>query len=114
MLATAVRDGDHYVLNGQKTFITHAGVGEVFVMAAVTAPGQGNRGISAFLMTKETCDLETARRLGFGHDDGLTPMDGFTSGEKLRKLGWNASDTRELIMQDVVVPAGGEVKLELG
>jgi alkylation response protein AidB-like acyl-CoA dehydrogenase len=104
MLATAVRKGEHYVLNGQKTFITHAGVGEVFVMAAITTPGQGNNGISAFLMTKETCDLERARSLGFGHSDSLTPMPGFTSGEKLRKLGWNASDTRELIMQDVEVP----------
>jgi butyryl-CoA dehydrogenase len=79
-------------------------VGEVFVMAAVTTPGQGNDGISAFLMTKETCDLDRAQSLGFGHSDALTPMPGFTSGEKLRKLGWNASDTRELIMQDVEVP----------
>nr|MDP2482198.1 acyl-CoA dehydrogenase family protein [Candidatus Palauibacterales bacterium] len=48
MLTTAVRNGDHYVLNGQKTWITHGGVGEVFVVAAVTSPGLGNRGVSAF------------------------------------------------------------------
>lgn len=105
MRTTAVRDGDEYVLNGQKTFITHAGVGEIFVVGALTSPEKGSRGISAFIMTKETCDLDTARRLGFGHSDELQPLAGFSSGEKLRKLGWNASDTRELIMQDVRVPA---------
>jgi len=105
MRTTAVRDGDEYVLNGQKTFITHAGVGEIFIVGALTSPEKGSRGISAFIMTKETCDLDTARRLGFGHSDELQPLAGFSSGEKLRKLGWNASDTRELIMQDVRVPA---------
>jgi butyryl-CoA dehydrogenase len=105
MRTVAQRRDDRYVLNGQKTFITHAGVGEVFVVAAVTSPGGKYPGISAFIMTKETCDPEVARRLGFGHSDDLEPMAGFTSGEKLRKLGWNASDTRELILQDVEVPA---------
>jgi butyryl-CoA dehydrogenase len=105
MLTTAVRKGDRYVLNGQKTWITHAGVGEVFVVAAVTAPGEGNRGVSAFLLSKETCDLDRARELGFGHSDDLEPMPGFSTGDKLRKLGWNASDTRELILEDVEVPA---------
>ncbi|MFW6193853.1 MAG: acyl-CoA dehydrogenase family protein, partial [Gemmatimonadota bacterium] len=97
------RDG-YFVLNGQKTFITHGGVGEVFVLAARTSPGKGTKGITAFIVNKETCDLEEARRVGFGHDDGLEPMEGLTSGEKLEKLGWNASDTRELILQDVEVP----------
>ncbi|MDH3428278.1 MAG: acyl-CoA dehydrogenase family protein, partial [Gemmatimonadota bacterium] len=55
MLTTAVKQGAKYVLNGQKTWITHAGVGEIFVIAAVTKPGAGNRGISAFIVTKETC-----------------------------------------------------------
>jgi alkylation response protein AidB-like acyl-CoA dehydrogenase len=105
MLTTAVRDGDHYVLNGQKTWITHGGVGEVFVVAAVTQPGEGNRGVSAFIMNKETCDPERAREVGFGHSEDLEPMPGFTTGDKLRKLGWNASDTRELILRDVRVPA---------
>ena len=71
MLTTAVRHGDHYVLNGQKTWITHAGVGEVFVVAAVTSPGEGNRGVSAFILTKETCDLDRALEVGFGHSDEL-------------------------------------------
>ena len=101
---TAIRKGDRYILNGQKTWITHGGVGEVFVVAAATDPGRGNRGISAFILTKETCDLERATELGFGHSAELEPMPGFTAGQKLRKLGWNASDTRELILEDVEVP----------
>jgi butyryl-CoA dehydrogenase len=101
---TAVRKGDRYILNGQKTWITHGGVGEIFVLAASTSPEKGSYGISAFILTKETCDLEEATRLGFGHSDELEPMAGFTAGQKLRKLGWNASDTRELILEDVEVP----------
>ena len=101
---TAVKRGAKYLLNGQKTWITHAGVGEVFVIAAATSPEKGNKGISAFILTKETCDLDRARDLGFGHSDELAPMPGFQTGEKLRKLGWNASDTRELILEDVEVP----------
>lgn len=101
---TAVRKGDHYVLNGRKTFITHAGVGEIFVVAAKTSPAKGKSGISAFILTKETCDPDRVRELGFGHSEELNPMKGFTAGQKLRKLGWNASDTRELILEDVEVP----------
>lgn len=101
---TAVKKNGHYVLNGQKTFITHGGVGEVFVVAAATSPDQGTDGITAFLLTKETCDPDSAREVGFGHSEELTPMPGLSSGQKLRKLGWNASDTRELILQDVEVP----------
>ena len=104
MRTIAEKKGDRFVLNGQKTFITHAGVGEVFVVGALTSPEQGNRGITAFIMTKETSDLDRALEVGFGHSDELESMPGFTVGEKLRKLGWNASDTRELIFQDVEVP----------
>ncbi|TFG65958.1 MAG: acyl-CoA dehydrogenase [Gemmatimonadales bacterium] len=104
MLTTAVKKGAKYVLNGQKTWITHAGVGEVFVVAAVTSPGKGNKGISAFIMTKDTCDLDTAKKLGFGHSNELESMPGLRAGQKLRKLGWNASDTRELILDEVEVP----------
>jgi butyryl-CoA dehydrogenase len=105
MLTTAARNESGYILNGQKTWITHAGVGEIFVVAAVTDPEQGNKGVSAFILTKETCDLERAREVGFGHSEDLEPMPGFSAGEKLRKLGWNASDTRELIFENVEVPA---------
>ncbi len=112
MQTIAVRRGDRYVLNGQKTWITHGGVGELFVLAAVTDPGKGNRGVSAFIVTKETCDLETATSLGFGHSDSLDPMPGFSTGQKLRKLGWNASDTRELVLEDVEVPVENLIGVE--
>ena len=109
---TAVRKNGHYVLNGSKRFITHAGVGEIFVVTAVTAPGTGTRGISAFILTKDTCDLEQARAVGIGHSAALAPLKGFRAGRKEDKLGWRASDTRELIFEDVEVPAenllGGE------
>lgn len=104
MRTSAVKKGDRWILNGQKTWITHGGVGEVFMVGAVTSPDKGSRGITAFLMTKESCDIEEAKRVGFGHSDELDPMSGFTVGKKLRKLGWNASDTRELIFEDVEVP----------
>jgi butyryl-CoA dehydrogenase len=55
---TAVRKNGHYVLNGSKRFITHASVGEVFVVTAVTDPSAGTRGISSFILTKETADLD--------------------------------------------------------
>jgi len=102
---TAVRRNGHYVLNGSKRFITHGGVGEVFIVTAVTDPGKGHKGISSFILTKQTCDMEKTREIGMGHSDELKPMPGFTSGKKEDKLGWRASDTRELIFQDVEVPA---------
>ncbi|MCC6319462.1 MAG: acyl-CoA dehydrogenase [Gemmatimonadaceae bacterium] len=101
---TAVRRGDTYVLNGSKRFITHGGVGEVFVVTAVTDPSAGTRGISSFILTKHNDDLQRAAPYGIGHADSLVAMPGFTSGKKEDKLGWRASDTRELIFQDVVVP----------
>jgi butyryl-CoA dehydrogenase len=102
---TAVKKGNHYLLNGTKRFITHAGVGEIFVITAVTEPGKGTKGISSFILTKETCDLDRVRDLGMGHDPELKPLRGFRSGKKEDKLGWRASDTRELIFEDVEVPA---------
>lgn len=102
---TAVRRGDHYVLNGSKRFITHAGVGEVFVVTAVTDPSKGTKGISSFILTKETVDLEECARIGVGHDPSLPNMAGFRAGKKEDKLGWRASDTRELLFDNVEVPA---------
>jgi alkylation response protein AidB-like acyl-CoA dehydrogenase len=102
---TAVRKNGHYLLNGSKRFITHAGVGEVFVVTAVTDPSKGTKGISSFILTKETVDLDAAREVGIGHEESLRPMPGFRAGKKEDKLGWRASDTRELIFEDVEVPA---------
>ena len=101
---TAVKKGDRYILNGSKRFITHGGVGESFVVTAVTDPSKGTKGISSFVVTKETCDLARVKDLGMGHDPELPVMKGFRSGKKEDKLGWRASDTRELIFEDVEVP----------
>jgi alkylation response protein AidB-like acyl-CoA dehydrogenase len=102
---TAVRKGDRYVINGTKRFITHGSVGEIFVVTAVTDPKAGTKGISSFILTKPTNDLAEAERVGVGHEPSLPAMKGFSAGKKEDKLGWRASDTAELIMQDVEVPA---------
>ena len=102
---TAVKRGDHYVLNGTKRFITHGSVGEIFIVTAVTDPSKGTKGISSFILTKHTSDLDKVRDLGIGHDDSLPAMKGFRAGKKEDKLGWRASDTAELIFEDVQVPA---------
>ncbi len=102
--STAVRKNGHYVLNGIKRFITHGGVGEIFVVTAVTDPSKGTKGISSFILTKPTNDPDGAAAAGVGHDASLAAMPGFRAGKKEDKLGWRASDTCELIMEDVEVP----------
>ncbi len=101
---TAVDKGDHYLLNGSKIFITHAGVGEIFSVTARTEPGRGNKGITSFIVTKDTVDLDEAARLGVGHAANLAKTRGVRAGKKEDKMGWRASDTRELIFEDAVVP----------
>lgn len=100
---TAVRRNGHYLLNGSKIFITHGGVGEIFVVTAVTTPGVGTKGISSFIMTK-AADLAHRGTATVGHEPSLPDMPGFRAGKKEDKLGWRASDTRELIFEDVEVP----------
>lgn len=102
----AVKNGDHYVLNGSKVFITHAGVGEIFVVTARTStnPDKRNEGITSFIVTKDTTDLQAAQEVGVGHDADLVKLEGVRAGKKEDKLGWRASDTRELILEDAVVP----------
>jgi butyryl-CoA dehydrogenase len=103
---TAVRENGGYRINGSKIFITHAGVGEIFVATAVTDRAQGARGISSFILTKETTDREIADQLGVGHAPELEPCTpGVRAGKKEDKMGWRASDTRELILENVEVPA---------
>src|SRR3989442_13177124 len=101
----AVDKGDHYVVNGSKIFITHAGVGEVFVITARTdLSATKTHGITAFIVTKDTCDLEDAQRVGIGHEASLPKCTGVAAAKKEDKLGWRASDTRELVFQDADVP----------
>ena len=100
----AVRENGGYRLNGSKIFITHAGVGEIFVVTAMTDPDAGTRGITSFVVCKPTVDMEKANSLGFGHDDSLDFAEGVSAGKKEDKMGWRASDTRELLLDDVLVP----------
>lgn len=81
---TAVLDGDHYVLNGSKCFITNGSVADTFVVFAMTDPKQGNRGISAFIVEK-----------GFK---------GFSQGKHEKKMGIRGSSTCDLIFEDCIVP----------
>jgi butyryl-CoA dehydrogenase len=101
---TAVRRGDRYVLNGAKRFITHGSVGEIFVVTAVTDAAKKTHGITSFILTKPTSEMERTRAVGIGHDPSLPAMKGFAAGRKEDKLGWRASDTSELVFQDVEVP----------
>jgi acyl-CoA dehydrogenase len=84
----AVRDGDHYVVNGAKTFIT-SGVRADFVTTAVRTGDDGHRGISLLVVEKGTPGFEVTR--------------------SLRKMGWHCSDTAELSYVDVRVPAANLV-----
>src|SRR5213075_726402 len=79
---TAVRRGDCWVVNGTKRFITHGGVGEIFVVTAVTSPGKGTAGISNFILTKHTSDLQATAAAGVGHEPSLRAMPGFRAGKK--------------------------------
>jgi butyryl-CoA dehydrogenase len=103
--ATIAEDkGDHFLLNGAKIFITHAGVGEIFSVTARTEPGQGNKGISSFIVTKDAVDLAACKAVGVGHAPDLPKTPGVRAGKKQEKMGWRASDTRELIFENAVVP----------
>lgn len=83
MKTTAVKKGDKYILNGSKTFITNGYYCDYMVVAAKTSPELGNKGISIFLVDKESKGV---------------------SASKLDKLGWRASDTAEIAFDNVEVP----------
>ncbi len=100
----AARVDGGWLLNGSKIFITHAGVGEVFVVTAVTDRERGSKGITSFIVAKPTTDLDRARELGVGHAEDLPFTEGVRAGKKEDKMGWRASDTRELIMENAFVP----------
>jgi butyryl-CoA dehydrogenase len=101
---TAVDKGDHFLLNGSKVFITHAGVGEIFSVTARTDPGPGHRGITSLIVTKDTVDLQQCQQLGVGHAEDLPRIEGVRAGKKEDKMGWRASDTRELHFENAIVP----------
>lgn len=84
MKTTAVRDGDQWVLNGSKIFITQASVGGLYVVLAVTDKSLGTKGISAFVVERDTPGLKI--------------------GPKLHKLGMNTSDTAEVYFEDCRIP----------
>ncbi|WP_205501629.1 acyl-CoA dehydrogenase [Rufibacter psychrotolerans] len=84
MRTVAVRDGDHWVLNGAKNFITHGKSGNIAVVIARTGEVGDSHGMTAFVIEK--------------------PTEGFSAGRKEDKLGMRASETTELIFQDCRVP----------
>lgn len=100
---SAVAENGGYRINGSKMFITHAGVGEIFVVAASTDPSQGARGITNFVVCKPTADRGEAERTGIGHRPELPYTPGVSAGKKEEKLGWRASDTRELRFENAWV-----------
>ena len=99
----ALRESGGYRLTGSKIFITNAGVGEVFVVTAVTDSSEGPHGITSFIVCKPTMQPERARALGIGHCEDLPFSEGIRAGEKEDKMGWRASDTRELHLDDAFV-----------
>jgi alkylation response protein AidB-like acyl-CoA dehydrogenase len=84
MRTTAIKNGDTYILNGSKTFITNGVYSDYLVVAAKTNPELGNKGMSIFVVDRET--------------SGITAT-------HLEKLGWKASDTAEIAFDNVVIPA---------
>ena len=83
--STAVKEGDHYILNGSKIFITNSGFSDIFVVFAMTDKSKGTKGISAFIIEKG--------------------MPGFTIGNDIPRMGIRAASNCELAFDNVIVPA---------
>lgn len=92
MQTTAVLDGDNYILNGTKNFITHGESGKTAVVMAITDKSKGKKGISAFIVEK-------------GYH-------GFSAGKKENKLGMRASETTQLLFENCVVPKENLIGIE--
>lgn len=88
MRSKAVRDGDDYVLNGSKAFISGAGVSDIYV-AMVRTGGEGPKGVSCFIIEKDTPGLS------FGANE--------------KKMGWNSQPTAQVIFEDCRVPAANRI-----
>ncbi|HDR7666834.1 Acyl-CoA dehydrogenase [Bacillus cereus] len=84
MRTTAKRDGDHYILNGSKIFITNGGIADIYVVFALTDPESKQRGTSAFIVESDT--------------------PGFSVGKKESKLGIRSSPTTEIMFEDCRIP----------
>lgn len=92
LLTTARRDGDHYVVNGAKTYITNGVRADYAIVAVKTAPERGHKGLSLLVVEKGT--------------------PGFVVSRPLEKLGWRASDTAELAFDDCRVPVANRLGAE--
>lgn len=92
---TALKDGNHYVINGSKTFITNGQLANLIIVVAKTDPKQGAKGISLFV-------VETDK------------VEGFKRGRNLDKVGFKGNDTSELFFEDVRVPADALIGAEEG
>ena len=113
MRTRAHRENGQYQVSGSKIFITHAGVGEIFVVTAVTDPDAGAKGLSTFVVAKPIApdERDEARNWGWGSKE-LPYSSGIVAGAKDDKMGWRASDTRELHFEDVRVPISGRLGAE--
>ncbi|WP_147802715.1 acyl-CoA dehydrogenase [Alkalicoccus halolimnae] len=92
MKTTAVRDGDDYLLNGSKVWITNGGEADIYIVFALTEPDKKHKGCTAFIVEKE--------------------MEGFTMGKKEKKLGIRSSPTLEVIMDNVRIPQANRLGAE--
>ena len=89
---TAVKEGDHYILNGSKIFITNSGFSDIFVVFAMTDKSKGTKGISAFILEKG--------------------MPGFTIGNDIPRMGIRAASNCELAFDNVIVPEENRIGRE--
>jgi acyl-CoA dehydrogenase len=85
MRTSAVKDGDHYILNGSKTFITNGNIADMVIVCAKTDTKAGAKGISLFLVD--------------------TSIEGFSTGKPIHKIGQHSSDTAELFFENMAIPA---------
>ncbi|NND82290.1 MAG: isovaleryl-CoA dehydrogenase [Gammaproteobacteria bacterium] len=92
MRTRAVRDGDDYIINGSKLYITNGPIADLCLLYAKTQPGLGSKGITAFVVETDT--------------------PGFTVAQKLNKMGFRGSQTAELVFEDMRVPAANIVGTE--
>lgn len=90
--STAVKEGDHYVLNGSKIFITNSGFSDIFVVFAMTDKSKGTKGITAFILEKG--------------------MPGFTVGKDIPRMGIRAASNCELAFDNVIVPEENRIGRE--